>query len=487
MKKKLLIAIGAVIIIVVIAVVARIPACNPEIRDWHDLHAIRYHLGKSYILMNDLDATTAGYEELAGPRANDGKGWQPIGTRGNPFTGVFDGQGYEISDLFIHRPDENRVGLFGNVGEGGVIGSVGAVNATVIGNDDVGGLVGANNRGTVTNSYSASTVTGQRQVGGLVGGNHWGSLSDSHATGSVIGSFSVGGLVGHNWGPVSNSYSATTVSGNVAVGGLVGRNYEGPVSNSYAAGSVTGDDYVGGLVGSNEGKVLECYSTGSVSGQKNVGGLVGKNEGQIPVPDLVADVTDAGSPAGQGFPLTAALTPPLIPPDGVVRNSYSSGKVSGNEYVGGLVGSNRALVSNCYATGSVTRSSGENTDFGGFVGYNHQGKIINCYSTGSVHCEGVADPTDKGFAGSVNTGGNYEMTGSFWDTEASGQTSTAGDAAGKTTAEMMDIATFTDTETEGLDEPWDIIAVAPGETDPAYTWNIVDGETYPFVSWQSAF
>jgi len=30
-----------------------------------------------------------------------------------------------------------------------------------------------------------------------------------------------------------------------------------------------------------------------------------------------------------------------------------------------------------------------------------------------------------------------------------------------------------------------LIAVAPGETDPAYTWNIVDGETYPFLSWHS--
>jgi len=56
---------------------------------------------------------------------------------------------------------------------------------------------------------------------------------------------------------------------------------------------------------------------------------------------------------------------------------------------------------------------------------------------------------------------------------------------GKTTAEMMDIATFTDTETEELDDPWDITAVALGETNPAYIWNIVNGQTYPFLSWQS--
>jgi len=31
---------------------------------------------------------------------------------------------------------------------------------------------------------------------------------------------------------------------------------------------------------------------------------------------------------------------------------------------------------------------------------------------------------------------------------------------------------------------WDIVAVAPGVTNPSYTWNIVDGETYPFLSWE---
>ena len=51
-----------------------------EIRDWYDLDAIRDNLGGSYILMNDLDSTTAGYEELASPTANGGKGWEPIGS-----------------------------------------------------------------------------------------------------------------------------------------------------------------------------------------------------------------------------------------------------------------------------------------------------------------------------------------------------------------------------------------------------------------------
>jgi len=40
---------------------------------------------------------------------------------------------------------------------------------------------------------------------------------------------------------------------------------------------------------------------------------------------------------------------------------------------------------------------------------------------------------------------------------------------------MQDIATFT---------LWYIIAVAYEETNPLYIWNIVNDETYPFLSWQ---
>jgi len=59
-----------------------------EMRDWHDLYAVRGNLAGHYLLMNDLDSTTAGYEELAGNTANQGRGWQPIGTPADPLTGL---------------------------------------------------------------------------------------------------------------------------------------------------------------------------------------------------------------------------------------------------------------------------------------------------------------------------------------------------------------------------------------------------------------
>jgi len=194
-----------------------------EIRTWYDLNAIRDGMGGIYILMNDLNSTTAGYTELASPTANGGVGWQPIGTSDNQFTGIFDGQGYEICNLFINRPDEDWVGFFSIIR--GRIKDVGVVNATVTGDYYVGGLVGVMNSGTVSNSYFTGNVTGNRGVGGLVGGST-GPVSNSYSTGSVDGDDYVGGLVGHNGGTVSNSFWDVETSGQATSAGGTGKTTE---------------------------------------------------------------------------------------------------------------------------------------------------------------------------------------------------------------------------------------------------------------------
>ena len=282
------------------------PSQNLEIRTWYDLNAIRSNLAGNHTLMNDLDSSTPGYEELASPTANRGKGWQPIvyrtygfaGTAGRVLglEGTFDGRGHEIRDLFINRPDEEFVGLFGYVVEGGVIKDTGVVNATVTGggtysySGGVGALVAANG-GLVSNCYSTGNVSGDSCVGGLVGDNcALGIVTSSYSTASVSGSDEVGGLAGDNAGTVSNSYCTGRVTGNYYVGGLVGYNgasgFPAIVSDSYSSANVTGNKYVGGLVGENgflwtdeddDSTVNNSYSTGDVTGDEYVGGLVGWN------------------------------------------------------------------------------------------------------------------------------------------------------------------------------------------------------------------
>jgi len=201
-----------------------------EIWDWYDLDDIRDNVYGNHILMNDLDSTTPGYAKLASEAANGGKGWKSIILY---FQGVpiglhetFDGQGYEIRDLFINRPGEDYVGLFHSVEPGGVIQDIGVVNATVIGGKYVGGLVGCNH-GTVSDSYSTGSVSGNEHdtyVGGLVGSNTDGTVSDSYSTGNVTGNSHVGGLVGSNEATVNNSFWDTETSGQATSDGGTGKN-----------------------------------------------------------------------------------------------------------------------------------------------------------------------------------------------------------------------------------------------------------------------
>jgi hypothetical protein len=226
-----------------------------QIRTWTDLNALRNDVSSSYLLMNDLDSTTAGYAALASATANGGAGWQPI----DNFGGNFDGQGHVIRDLNIQLPNDVHVGLFGSV-MGGNITNIGVVNANVIGNQDVGGLVGWNNGGTVSNSYATGSIGGFNVVGGLVGDNA-GTVSNSYSTGSVAGgNDSVGGLVGYNGGTVGYSYSVGRVSGTTNVGGLVGQN-TGTVSNSFWDTQTSGQATSAGGTGktTTEMKSIETY------------------------------------------------------------------------------------------------------------------------------------------------------------------------------------------------------------------------------------
>jgi len=79
--------------------------------------------------------------------------------------------------------------------------------------------------------------------------------------------------------------------------------------------------------------------------------------------------------------------------------------------------------------------------------------------------------------GLVGLNDESTVSDSFWDTETNGQATSDG-GTGKTTAEMQNIITFSGAM-------WDIIAVAHGSTNTTYIWNIVNGVTYPFLSWQS--
>lgn len=347
----------------------------------------------------------------------------------------------------------------------------------------VGGVVGYNN-GDVIDSHATGTVMGPNDVGGLVGRNfESGQVKDSHSAGDVTADYAVGGLVGINYGEVENSsaegdvvaedvepdveYSAAgglvgfnsgeedvgvitgsnvtgnaTIEGESVVGGLVGLNFEGDgtvgtVSDSHVTTGVTVEAFeeeessAGGLVGANgDGAVItESSAECAVSGHQFVGGLVGSNLAE-----------------GTGLLGLGGDDP------GVIQESFATGLVEGGDNVGGLVGSNGGLVEDAYARGDVI--GGERV--GGFVGINlsegsflgliggdEEGEIYRAYATGNV----TGEVTVGGFAGENESGGLLEsdavLEDAYWDTESTNQDDGIGEATngeiieGLTTDEMQ--------------------------------------------------
>ncbi len=239
-----------------------------------------WNLSADYVLTSDIDASeTANW--------NDGKGFDPVGTGaygdGASFTGTFDGDGHTIAGLSINRSDRGSTGLFGGIGEGGVVGNVTLDSVNVA-------------RGGAAERYSDYT-------GGLVGMAHSRALVHAvSVSGTVSGDRSVGGVVGYlNGSTLLRSASTAAVSGSDGVGGLVGRAndwelYDGPevnnatIQNSYAAGAVSGDSEVGGLV-SNFGGVHDSYWDELATGQAASGGGTGLTTAQMTGEAAVSNMT----------------------------------------------------------------------------------------------------------------------------------------------------------------------------------------------------
>ncbi|WP_320818858.1 GLUG motif-containing protein [Thalassolituus sp.] len=212
-----------------------------------------------YELINNLDFDTNadGVMDANDAYWNEGYGWEPLGFYNFPFGGLFDGNGHEIRNLYVNRPYEDEIGLFGAIsGEAVIVSNLGLVGklSNVLGADGVGllaGFVGVS--AEVSNSYSKGVVTGSYFVGGLVGLlTEKASINRSFALGDVSGESGIGGLVGatDEFGSISDAFATGAVSGSYNVGGLVGELGESALNNSFATGSVTvaGSD-VGGLVG----------------------------------------------------------------------------------------------------------------------------------------------------------------------------------------------------------------------------------------------
>ena len=250
-----------------------------EVSSIDDLKEVGENLDKHFLQINDIDLTTV-------------NPLTPIGTSDNPFTGTYNGNEYNISNLEIISTS-NNVGLFGYIGTGSAIKNVNLVEPNInISVKYVGSLVGSSSSGSIENCSAINgSITASSIVGGLIGFARSSSITNSFFDGDVKAKFTnesrVGGLLGSTSShgvptEINMSYSNSSVVGGQYTGGLVGYN-TGIVENSFSNGSVNGYSYSGGLIGNyspstnGDSNIINCYSTSSVDSNdySPFGGLVG--------------------------------------------------------------------------------------------------------------------------------------------------------------------------------------------------------------------
>lgn len=484
------------------------------------LQEVQNHLSANYLLNNDIDCSDT-------QNWNGGKGFDPIGDVNNPFTGVFNGGGNEISNMTIDRADdtygqgqddETYVGIFAYA-LNATIKNIDVVNSKVKGYVYVGGIVGyeANstlenltfNVGTEDNSCDPGHCVWARfgqYGGGIVGYMNGGTLTNATTAGPVKGSgIIIGGIVGHmENATLTNVSSSSNIDGGQTLGGIVGEAFYSIITNAHASGNVlvteeqnvgkqgaTGGGLAGLLI---QSQISNSDATGTVTGLSAIGGFSGYIvNSQITDSFTTGEVNAQSSPAGGFAGFTGC--------ESVFTRVYATGNVNGNGYVGGFSGDDGcegpgSTFNQVYATGNVvsnndyaggflgralgsvfnnvySRGDVSGTNYvGGFLGYTNYSSLANVYSTGSVI--GSGESYKGGFIGQNESDGTT-ISNSFWDGDKAGVDITCGDespctGATKSTTTLMNTKLLFTGATWDFEEIWGI--------------NGTDNSKYPFFLYQ---
>ncbi len=200
---------------------------------------------------------------------------QEIGSKENPFEGTYEGNDYYILGL---RPESYVMGLFGVIGEKGV------VNNTLVVDFDysepalmASGFVGIN-YGTLNGCGSGVNLTSAGTTF-LYGNDN--PVAISTLDSDILGEVTAGGLAAVNEGTIKNSRSSADVTiveekeGSVA-GGIAGEN-TGTLCNIFNTGEISGAEIAGGIAGTNEGSIQYGYTNTDISATTK-GAVVGTSD-----------------------------------------------------------------------------------------------------------------------------------------------------------------------------------------------------------------
>lgn len=307
----------------------------------------KYSQDANIDLLGSADLESAGLER---------KNWNPIASiesDGEFFTGLYLGNNFELRNLYINRPEEDEVGVFGSIlNDTEEFSGIVMVNPQVTAHKIVGSFAGS--------FGSFSLIANCKVIGGLIYGTDW-------YTGGFVGFANVSSTV-------KNIETTCTVVGSEFVGGIFGCNAGSMEYCKHEEGPVRATVQVaGGLVGTSRGLIFQCKNSAIIVAKDVVGGISGAAMGGISqswnTGDVSAENTYAGGIAGRNSNLTN------------ITGCYNTGTVTGVTYVGGIAGNNNwAYIEACYNTGYVIGQK----YVAGICGHNCIANITACYNSGII-------------------------------------------------------------------------------------------------------
>lgn len=329
------------------------------------------------------------------------------------FTGIFEGCGHTISGLsIIDEPIINELpygtGLFRSIGATGVVKDVTLTNVVISGSNAVGAFAGIN-RGKLINVRvgaedlslpfsELNRIVGDSFVGGLVGINLGGEITNSKFRGDVNGSYGIGGIAGYTEDTttptlVKNCSADVQIVGSaVSVGGIVGvLNQGGRVLNSHSTGFIYAEIQGGGLIGHSEGGRIEKSSSSVlVLGVDSLGGLVG-----LAVGGSTSQSSATGSVMSTGDYIGGAAGR-IYQHD--IDQVFTSNDVQSAGYltksIGGLVGDaeDSSITDSYVSCSQILALSGEPLSLmaGGLIGRAYSTEISRSYVNADFHEYSVA-------------------------------------------------------------------------------------------------
>ena len=195
--------------------------------------------------------------------------WIPIGTQGNPYTGTFDGNGYQITIEYVAKPSgmTEPWGLFGSIGGSGKVQDL-AMSAKNVGNttDEVSqsGLLAAHNAGTIERCSATISNLLHTDNFGMIAYENSGTITDCWsyvgATGSRLSiSDKAAGIARTNTGTISNCFFRGALRRNMANGKFNPEDYA--IAENQSDGTITNCYYRDGNGGLNGEVYLDGDST----------------------------------------------------------------------------------------------------------------------------------------------------------------------------------------------------------------------------------